>query len=155
MASETAQETNWQNHFDSTVALDRPMIGKAFWGSPKSRRNSPWVPMMWPSGPPNAKAKPTAQYMIPAIEKFVRILAMTVPAFLPREKPISRKAKPASMNMTRQPATITQIELMATDWSKPVLAARSNVSAEATAGRASASRAAAPPARTSIALIVM
>ena len=40
---------------------------------------------------PNAKAKPTAQYMIAAIEKFVRIFATTVPAFLPREKPISRK----------------------------------------------------------------
>ena len=53
--------------------------------------------------------------MIAAIEKFVRIFATTVPAFLPREKPISRKAKPACMNITRQPATITQSELIATE----------------------------------------
>ena len=64
---------------------------------------------------PNAKAKPTAQYMSAAIEKFVRIFATTVPAFLPREKPISRKAKPACMNITRQPATITHSELIATE----------------------------------------
>ena len=47
-----------------------------------------------------------------AIEKFVRIFATTVPAFLPREKPISRKAKPACMNITTMPATITHMELM-------------------------------------------
>src|SRR4051812_25630720 len=50
-----------------------------------------------------------------AIEKFVRILAMTVPAFFARENPISRNAKPACMNMTRQPATITQSELIPTE----------------------------------------
>ena len=88
------------------------MIGKAVCGSPKSRRKNPVSPMMWPPAPPKAKAKPTAQYTIAAIEKFVRILATTVPAFLPREKPISRKAKPACMNITKQPATITQSELM-------------------------------------------
>src|SRR5436853_4062976 len=63
-------------------------------------------------GPPKAIAKPTAQYMSPAIEKFVRIFAITVPAFFARENPISRNAKPACMNITRQPATITQIELI-------------------------------------------
>jgi hypothetical protein len=52
---------------------------------------------------PKAKAKPTAQYMSAAIEKFVRIFAITVPAFFPRENPISRNAKPACMNITRQP----------------------------------------------------
>ena len=44
----------------------------------------------------------------------MRIFATTVPAFLPREKPISRNAKPACMNITSTPATITQIELMPT-----------------------------------------
>ena len=34
---------------------------------------------------------------------------MTMPAFLPREKPISRKAKPACMKNTRTVATITQV----------------------------------------------
>src|SRR5215212_187503 len=47
-----------------------------------------------------------------AIEKFARIFAITVPAFFARENPISRNAKPACMNITRQPATITQIELI-------------------------------------------
>jgi hypothetical protein len=42
---------------------------------------------------PNAKAKPTDQYMSAAIEKFVRTFAITVPTFFPRENPISRKAK--------------------------------------------------------------
>ena len=32
-----------------------------------------------------------------------------MPAFLPREKPISRKAKPACMKNTRTVATITQV----------------------------------------------
>ena len=136
MASETAQKTNWKNHFDSMVASERPMIGKAFCGSPKSRRKKPCVPMTWPRSPPKAKAKPTAQYRIAAIEKFVRILATTVPAFLPREKPISRKAKPACMNMTKQPATITQSELMPTESGSPLPAA-SNVSAMAAAGSTS------------------
>ena len=53
-----------------------------------------------------------------------RIFATTVPAFLPREKPISRNAKPACMNITRQPATITQIELMPTESGSPLPAHR-------------------------------
>ena len=63
---------------------------------------------------PKAKAKPTAQKQIAAIEKLTRIFAITVPAFLPREKPISRKAKPACMNITRMPATSTHTELIPT-----------------------------------------
>src|SRR3954451_12675385 len=49
---------------------------------------------------------------MPAIEKFVRIFAITVPAFFARENPISRNANPACMNITKQAATITQIELI-------------------------------------------
>src|SRR5512132_3392380 len=138
MASETAQKTNWKNHFDSMVASERPMIGKAFCGSPKSRRKNPVSPMTWPVAPPKANAKPTAQYKIAAIEKFVRILATTVPAFLPREKPISRKAKPACMNITKQPAMITHSELIATESGRTPLLAASRVSADATAGTAKA-----------------
>ena len=100
-----------------------------------------------PERPPNANAKPTAQYRSPAIEKFVRIFAMTVPAFLPREKPISRNAKPACMNITRQPATITQIELMPTESGSPLPAA-SKVSARAAAGASSTSTALSASART-------
>src|SRR3954451_24145721 len=49
-----------------------------------------------------------------AIEKFARIFATMVPAFFWRLKPISRKANPACMNMTRTPATITQMVSMPT-----------------------------------------
>ncbi len=34
IASETAQKVNWKNHFDCTVASDRPMTGNAVCGSP-------------------------------------------------------------------------------------------------------------------------
>ncbi len=59
--------------------------------------------------------------MIAAIEKFTRIFATIVPTFLPREKPISRKAKPACMNITKQPATMTQSELIATEFGRTPL----------------------------------
>ncbi len=63
---------------------------------------------------PKANAKPQAQNIRAAIAKFTRIFATTVPAFLPRENPISRNAKPACMNITSTPATITQTPLMPT-----------------------------------------
>src|SRR3954454_22373072 len=75
-----------------------------------------------------------------AIEKFVRIFAITVPAFLPREKPISRNAKPACMNITSTPATITQVELMPTVSESLPAPAASIVSARAVPGSASAAR---------------
>src|SRR5437763_4907810 len=86
---------------------------------------------------------------MPAIEKFVRIFAITVPAFLPRLKPISRNAKPACMNITRQPATITQVELT------PTLKAGSfdggvNVSASAELGSTSAASMATALIRTAL-----
>src|SRR5829696_6631422 len=71
-----------------------------------------------------------------AIEKLSRILATTVPTFLPLEKPISRNANPACMNITRQPATITHIELIAADSGKTPCLAASRLSAWATPGRA-------------------
>src|SRR4051812_34079798 len=86
-----------------------------------------------------------------AIEKFVRIFATTVPAFLPREKPISRNAKPACMNITRQAATITQIELMPTLWGRPLA---SKVSARAAAGRTSATSPAMGTARASFLYVI-
>ncbi len=57
----------------------------------------------------------------------------SVPAFLPREKPISRNAKPACMNITSTAATITHIELIPTEFTS-VIPVASNESAEATAG---------------------
>src|SRR3954451_17612016 len=80
-----------------------------------------------------------------AIEKFARTFAITVPAFLPRLKPISRNAKPACMNITSTPATITQVELMPTVSASFPAPAASKVSARALPGRTSAMRAAAAP----------
>src|SRR6188472_2839687 len=91
IASDTAQKTNWKNHFDSIVASDRPMIGNVLSGSPKwVKKKPPSWPTTPPSGPEKQRAKPTAHHMTAAIEKFVRIFATTVPAFLARENPISR-----------------------------------------------------------------
>ena len=83
-----------------------------------------------------------------AIEKLTRIFAITVPAFLPREKPISRKAKPACMNITRMPATSTQTELIPTSIGSLPSLARSRVlrSASAARGTSSASSPAPKPA---------
>src|SRR3954447_14877346 len=74
------------------------------------------------------------------IAKLTRIFATIVPAFLPREKPISRNAKPACMNITRMPATSTQTELMATSAGNLPAVTLSSVplSAKAAAGTASA-----------------
>src|SRR3954452_17177206 len=102
---------------------------------------------------PNANAKPMAQYSSAAIEKLVRIFAMTVPTFLPREKPISSSAKPACIQITSSAATRTQIELMATLSGSTPFENASEVSAEATAGSASASApapAAAPLSRLNV-----
>ena len=77
------------------------------------------VPPIRPPSPlgsvPNAKAKPTKYQQIAQIEKFVRTLATTVPAFFWREKPISRNMKPACMNITTMPATMTHSELKPTE----------------------------------------
>ncbi len=82
---------------------------------------------------------PTAHHAIAAIEKLVRIFATTVPAFLAREKPISRNAKPACMNMTKHAATITQSELIPTVCSSlPSMASfRSSALANAPGARSS------------------
>src|SRR3954452_15922018 len=85
---------------------------------------------------------------MPAIEKFVRIFAITVPAFFPREKPISRNAKPACMNITRQAATMTQVELMPT--LSASLPGGVNVSASAELGTTSAASTARALARTAL-----
>src|SRR5438309_9852407 len=63
---------------------------------------------------PNAKPKPTAQYAIELTLRLVTTLATTVPTFFMRLKPTSSIAKPACMNMTRQPVTITQTVSAAT-----------------------------------------
>src|SRR3954451_21554559 len=84
--------------------------------------------------------------MTAAIEKFVRIFATTVPAFLPREKPISRNAKPACMNITSTPATITHSVLIATVCGSAPFSNAFSVSAEAAPGSASSRAIAVRPA---------
>ena len=93
------------------------------------------------AAPRTRSAKPTAQHTIAAIEKFARIFATTVPAFLPREKPISRNAKPACMNITSRAATSTQIALIASS-----AAARRSTGGLERVGRAPPPGAAAAPA---------
>ena len=155
IARETAQKTNWKNHFDSIVASERAITGKLGWNmvtpsavalyAPRSeKKNPPSWPMKLPSGPPKANAKPTAHQPIAAMPKFVRIFATTVPAFLALEKPISRKANPACMNITSEPARTTHRVLMPTDWSSlPAIALfRSVASANAVPGTTSRASAA-------------
>src|SRR4051812_5085656 len=102
---------------------------------------------------PKAKAKPIAQYISAAIEKFVRIFATTVPAFFCRENPISNNAKPACMKITSRAATTTQMELIATESGSTPLLAASSVSALAAAGRTM--RASAPPRSALPSLLVV
>ena len=64
-------------------------------------------------------------------------MATIVPAFFPREKPISRSAKPACMKSTRQAATKTHIELIPTVSGTPTA---SKTSADATVGAASSAK---------------
>src|SRR5215213_5027192 len=83
------------------------------------------------------------------MEKLVRIFATTVPAFFAREKPISRKAKPACMKNTSAPATMTHRELIATESGRAPFLAASSASACAAAGKASSN----PHARRSVRLM--
>jgi hypothetical protein len=74
-----------------------------------------------------------------AIERLVRIFATPVPAFFPRENPISSIAKPACISRTKMAAMTTHIVLIGTvSPSLPSIAcARSSAVANALAGRTS------------------
>ena len=103
---------------------------------------------------PKAKAKPTAQYTIAAIEKLVRILATTVPAFFLREKPISSSAKPDCMKITRRAASTTQSVLMGTETGTLAFATASCRSAFAATGKARLTSAAPSSARPSRRVVI-
>src|SRR5256885_11235034 len=79
----------------------------------------------------------------------MRIFATPAPAFFIREKPISRNAKPACMNITSTPATITQVVLTADVVSDSV----GPSAAPATAGKASMAHTA--PQRASTARLLI
>ena len=149
IARETAQNTNWKNRSAAGLMSYVPRNGMSLAADAASCptfRKKPCVPAIAPA-PPNASANPQAQYASDAIEKFMRIFATPEPAFFIREKPISRKANPACMNITSTPATITQVVLTLDVTSGRV----GPLAAEAAAGSArAAASAAAHPARTRI-----
>ena len=107
IARETAQNMNWKTMNAVVEPLISPSTRPPLMLPPIEKKN-PESPRILPA-PPKASAKPTAHHAIEAIEKLARIFAMPVPAFFPREKPISRNAKPACMNITSTVATSTHV----------------------------------------------
>jgi hypothetical protein len=66
IASDTAQNANWNRNFDSGIASEKPMTGNASAPLPENCRKNPFEPtieleMPSTSALPNANAKPTAQ----------------------------------------------------------------------------------------------
>ena len=110
--------------------------------------------MTWPAAA-EGEGEADRPVQIAAIEKFVRIFATTVPAFLPREKPISRNAKPACMNMTSSAATITHIELMPTSRAAAVAGGVERVGRAPPPGRSSGQRPEQPARTSDVRLIVL
>src|SRR5919199_5726310 len=111
IASETAQNTNWNMNLAAAGAV-LPAIAGRFRCEPGLKvGKKPLPPNSGNSQEavaPKASAKPTAQYANEATLKFVTTLATTVPTFFMREKPTSSIPNPACMNMTRTAATTTQ-----------------------------------------------
>src|SRR3954451_23756231 len=91
IASETAQKTNWNRNLAGTTASENDIAGNRLLSVVP--RNVPCVPANQPD-PPNASAKPTAQYQSDATDRLARTLGTTVPAFFIREKPTSSRRKP-------------------------------------------------------------
>jgi hypothetical protein len=104
IASETAQNANWNRK----NADDAPLNSVPLTVEPMLRKK-PESPSSQPA-PPNANAKPHAHHAIVAMEKLSRIFATPEPAFLPREKPISRNRNPACMKITRTAEMTIQVE---------------------------------------------
>src|SRR4029077_10405335 len=115
MASDTAQNTNSKNHLaDAGTVLDA-IAGRSMCDPGLKVGKNPLPPIKAKMPPaPKAKPNPTAQYAIELTLRLVTTLATTVPTFFMRLKPTSSIAKPACMNITRQPVTITQTVSAAT-----------------------------------------
>src|SRR5688572_22496430 len=109
IARETAQNMNWNSMKAAVEPVTSPSTRPPLIVEPVEKKK-PESPSRAPA-PPKARANPQAHHAIVAIEKFTRILAIPMPAFLPRENPISRQAKPACMNRTSTAATRTHITL--------------------------------------------
>src|SRR5918998_5541068 len=110
IASETAQNMNWNSMKAAVEPPTVPATRPVEMFSPKLKKRAS-SPISQPA-PPKAIPNPTAHQAIVAIEKFARIFTTPWPTFWPSEKPISSRAKPACMNMTRTVATITQVVSM-------------------------------------------
>src|SRR5215210_8156982 len=83
IARDTAAKANWKNHFEPIVASENAIAGASIdagWlrKKPSVPENQPVVPTVLPPSPPNAIAKPTAQYAIAAIERLAITLATIV-----------------------------------------------------------------------------
>ena len=68
-------------------------------------------PIAVPFAPPHMKAKPQMKKPIIPMPYTMKFIDMVCAAFLARMRPVSTSAKPACMNMTRNPATSVQTKL--------------------------------------------
>src|SRR6266487_4496265 len=124
MASDTAQNTNWNHHLADAGTVLAAIAGRSSFEPGENVGMKPLNPTTGKSqvaAAPNASAKPIAQYAIEATPKFVMTFATTVPTFFMRLKPTSSMAKPACMNITRQAATITHTVSAATPAAWPAV----------------------------------
>jgi hypothetical protein len=108
MVAEVAAKTDWKNQ---KVRFHMPV---SLAGSFPARRN-PLEPMKPPMSWPNMRPKPSRKKAGCPAAKSSRFFIRMLPAFLARAKPISTRAKPACMNMTRMAAIRVQSRL-ALDW---------------------------------------
>src|SRR5450759_2337146 len=117
IASDTAQKTNSKKNLAAAGAVEAASDGKFMVEPGWNDGAKPVTPMMLLTNPlaaPNAKAKPTSQYMTELMLRFTMTLATTVPTFFMRVKPTSSMAKPACMNRTSSAATTTHTVSAAT-----------------------------------------
>src|SRR5437899_6391021 len=137
MASDTAQNTNWNHHLAEAGTVLPDIAGRSRCEPGLKVGKNPDQPMTGNShvaAAPNASAKPTAQYTMADTPKLVMTFATTVPTFFIRLKPTSSIAKPACMNITNTAATTTQTVSAPT----PAACFAVGSSARAVSGRAAA-----------------
>ncbi len=140
IATPTAANVNWKRNFVSREAPDAASAGNV--ASVPCSRN-PVLPNSPPLVCPKAIAKPTDQNAMKAIAKFMRIFATIVPAFFPREKPISSSRNPGWNSSTSTAASSTKRVSRSATLAGSGVAGAASAEAEGTAE----SRSAPPPSR--------
>src|SRR5205814_7927206 len=103
--------------------------------------------------PPACSAKPTAQYASMPIAYTMKFMVIVWPAFLERVNPVSTSAKPACMNITRNPATSVHTKLIDVELAA-VCVATESILVAAAACAISATGDASKPTTTSTALLM-